>query len=46
MTTEQKRAAVAAVYPDSVTWAHRVAHMSEDQVIAIYLRFKEEGKIQ
>lgn len=45
MDDQQKRAAVLAVYKNSVTWKHRVAQMTPEQVIAIYLRFKEEGKL-
>ena len=46
MDDQQMRAAVLAVYANSVTWKHRVREMSPEQVIAIYMRFKEEGKIQ
>lgn len=45
MNDEQKRAAVLAVYPNSVTWKHRVREMTPEQVTAIYLRFKTEGKL-
>lgn len=42
---ELKRDQVKKVYDNSVTWAHRVAAMSREQVIAIYLKFKREGKL-
>jgi hypothetical protein len=43
---EQKRAAVLAVYPNSVTWRHRVEGMTPEQVTAIYLRFEREGRLK
>lgn len=41
----RKRELVKGVYKNSVTWAHRVAAMSDAQITAIYLKFKEEGKL-
>lgn len=41
---EIKRAAVKEVY-SSVSWKHKVDGMSAQQVIAIYIRFKNEGKL-
>lgn len=38
MNTEQKRQWLVALYPNSKTWAAKVARMPEAQVIAIYLR--------
>lgn len=42
----RKREQVKNVYANSVTWAHRVAAMSEAQLTAIYLRFEREGKLK
>jgi hypothetical protein len=36
---------VVGVYPDSITWKHRVYQMTDEQVTAIYLRFKREKRI-
>ena len=44
MTTAQKRNAVKNAYPHS-DWGKRVDKMTDDQVIAIYLRLKLQGKI-
>lgn len=41
---EQKRQAIAAVYR-SFSWATKVKAMTDNQVIAVYLRFKQSGKI-
>ena len=40
------RAAVLAVYPGSITWKHRVQGMTPEQVTAIYMRFKTEGRLK
>lgn len=42
---EQKRTAIREVYRHSASWKDKVDKMSTAQVIAIYLRFKREGKI-
>jgi hypothetical protein len=44
MTTEQKRMWLVALYPDSKTWAAKVARMPDNQVIAIYLRKQNQPK--
>ncbi|MDB5716126.1 MAG: hypothetical protein JWO15_3523 [Sphingomonadales bacterium] len=45
MGTESKeRAAVAQAY-SSESWAYKVKHMSDAQVIAVYKRLKQQGKI-
>lgn len=41
---EIKRAALRGLYGDS--WKARVDKMSEAQIIAIYFKFKKEGKIK
>ena len=43
MTTNEKRAAIARVYP-SKSWQEKVAKMSDNQVIAIYQKFLADGK--
>ena len=43
MTTEEKRMAIARVYPTSKSWHKKVADMCESQVIAIYLSFEKAG---
>lgn len=43
-TTQEKRAIIAAAYSGE-SWANKVANMSDEQVIAVYLRFKASGKI-
>ena len=40
----RKREALKAVYP-SKRWATKVNNMSDNQVIAVYLRFKSQGKV-
>lgn len=45
MNINQQREAVKAVY-SGPTWAHRVAKMSESQIQAIYIKFKNEGKLK
>lgn len=44
MTTEQKREAIRAAYPGR-KWAQKVNAMTEDQVVAVYLRLKQQNKI-
>lgn len=41
----KKREALISVYPRSPRWRKRVTEMSEPQVIAIYLRYKEQNKL-
>lgn len=45
LSTEQKREAIRAVYKQSESWHAKCDKMSDAQVIAIYLRFKAEGKL-
>ena len=40
-----KRQQVTAAYP-SESWKYKVSKMSDQQVLAIYFRFKKEGKIK
>lgn len=44
MTTEQKRSELMKAYP-SHSWKQKCKKMPENQVIALYLKFKKEGKI-
>lgn len=41
---EQKRQAIASTYR-SYSWAKKVKAMTDEQVIAVFLRFKQSGKI-
>lgn len=41
----KEREAIKKVYPDSPTWSSRVDDMPKEQVTAIYLRFKAQGKL-
>lgn len=41
----KKREAVIAAYPGSSKWKSKVTKMPEDQVIAVYLRLKAQGKV-
>lgn len=41
---EQKKEALKKAYPGK-KWADKVNKMSEDQVIATYLRLKGQGKV-
>lgn len=41
----REREAVKNVYSGSTRWAEKVDKMSPNQVTAIYLRFKAEGKL-
>lgn len=45
MSNEQIRAAVISVYPGQ-KWKHKVAAMSDAQVVAIYYEFLRKGKIK
>jgi hypothetical protein len=42
MTTEEKRQAIARVYPWK-SWEDKVSNMCESQVIAVYLAFEKNG---
>lgn len=42
MTVDQMRKAIAEIYP-GFTWKDKVAHMSDDQVIAIWCTFRERS---
>lgn len=44
MTTAQKRVALSKVY-DGPKWAEKVRKMSDQQVVAIYLRLKQQNKL-
>lgn len=44
-TVPAERTALASVYPGKA-WSEKVRRMSDSQVTAIYLRFKEQGKIK
>ena len=44
MGVEQMREAIADAYL-SETWKRKVSNMPEDQVMAIYFKFKEAGKL-
>ncbi len=45
MSDHKEREAVKNAYPKSKTWAHKVDKMPEAQVIALYNRFRAEGKL-
>lgn len=45
MNINQMRDALKRAYP-SKQWAEKVTKMRDDQIQAIYLRFKREGKIR
>lgn len=44
MKVEKKREALKSAYPGK-KWADKVDDMSDDQVIATYLRLKSQGKV-
>lgn len=44
MAEPNKREVLKRVYPSN-KWARKVDHMSDDQVTAVYLRLKAQGKI-
>ena len=46
MTPQQMRLELIAAYPLSDKWRRRVERMEDDQVTAIYLRLKKEGKVK
>jgi len=41
----QKMELIKRAYPNSKTWPSKVDKMSEGQVLAIFFRFKRQGKI-
>lgn len=45
MSVEQMRARVREVYPGAV-WKEKVSHMPDNQIIALYYKFRNEGKIR
>lgn len=45
MSVEQMRCAVADAYKNSESWRKKVANMSDNQIIAIYHRFLNSGKL-
>lgn len=44
-TESKEREAVKAAYP-SRKWATKVSKMDDQQVIAVYLRLKSQGKVK
>lgn len=44
MNTEQMRAALISVY-SGAAWKNKVKKMPEDQVQAVYLRLKSQGRV-
>lgn len=46
MTPQQMRLELIAAYPFSDKWRRRVERMEDDQVTAIYLRLKKDGKVK
>lgn len=45
MSVDQMREAITKVYP-AVRWQKKVAKMSDDQVMAIYFKFAQCGKME
>lgn len=45
MTPADMRGWVKAAYP-TASWSEKVSKMPERQIIALYYRFKKEGKIK
>lgn len=46
MNIEKKREALKGAYPGSgKQWAEKVDNMTDDQVTAMYLRLKGQGKV-
>jgi hypothetical protein len=43
--TDKERAYLTSLYP-GYSWHEKVANMSSEQVIAVYLRFKRDGPPQ
>ena len=46
MQNWEMREAIISAYPKSDSWKKKVAKMSDNQVLAIYMRFLREGKIK
>ena len=46
MSVEQMRCAISDAYKNSDNWKRKVLYMSDEQVIAIYYRFLNSGKIK
>lgn len=45
MNEQQEREALKKAYPNSKTWARKVDKMWPTQVHAIFMRFREQGKV-
>jgi len=45
MTRQQEKELVKQAYPHSKSWASKVDRMPENQVTAIFLRLKQQGKL-
>lgn len=45
MASDQEREELKKLYPGNKRWAEKVNKMSEEQVTAIYLRYRSEGKL-
>lgn len=43
---DQKKQELLKLYPKSKGWAEKVKHMPSEQVTAIYLRYRSEGKLR
>lgn len=43
---EEKRQALLDAYAGSISWKTKVKKMSDDQVLAIYLRLQTQGRIK
>jgi hypothetical protein len=43
--TNSKRQAILALYPGGVGWKAKVNKMSDQQIVAMYLRLKGQGKV-
>lgn len=46
LSIAQQRTALISAYPGSKKWQSKVDKMPEDQVVAVYLRLKGQGKIK
>lgn len=44
-TCQREREMVKSAYKNSRTWGPKVDKMTDKQVIAIYFRFRREGKL-
>lgn len=45
MTADQMRNALLTLYKLSPTWPGKVNRMSDQQVVAVYLRMKRKGRL-